>query len=102
MNNKETKSEGKGGRKERKWRLIRGWSCVHASFQLKHFLPLSFNPIFLSAPYSPSVSLPACVAARALSKIFFVTSFLCRWHTVWVCKYEKIETSALLSHSSYT
>lgn len=31
-----------------------------------------------------------------------VTSFLCRWHTVWIRKYVKIKTAALLTHSSYT
>lgn len=66
MNNKETESERVGGKRKR--RLIRGSSCVHASLQLKHFFPLSLNPIFLSAPHSPSISLSACISARALSK----------------------------------
>lgn len=90
--------------KEEKGRLIRGRSCLHASFQLKHFLPL-LNPIFLPAPPPTSFLSPHVdLQEPSAEKIFFVTSFfLCRRLTVCVCKYEgKIETSALLTHSSYT
>lgn len=48
--------------------VVVGGGCVHASFQLKLFLPLPLNPVFLFAPFSPSISLSACISARARSK----------------------------------
>lgn len=94
--NQEWENRGEGGGK--KWMLIRGLCCVHASFQLKHFLPLSQPHFHLSSLFSHYFS-PYMYICRSPSANISVTSFLCRRHTVWVCKYGKIETSALLTHT---
>ena len=80
------------------WMLISGWCCVHASFQLKHFLPLSQPHFHLYSLFSLCFP-PYTYICRSPSANISVTSFLCRRHTVWVCKYGKIETSALLTHT---
>jgi len=58
-----------------------------------HF-PLCFFPL----PF-PSLCMYICKSPQQ-KKLSHLP--LCRWLTVWICKYAKIEASALLTHSSYT